>query len=174
MASGGKPIPIVDEEESGEETVLSEEGEGKRLKTQTKKGMEQFLTFLKKYSSQEQKAWTMIEEILVDIDENIDQKNFKDLRKIKAELQKFKRTYFDCANDFLSFLKRTNTRESNEEFSIQEPRFRKRSDIIDQLMNRIEDAFWTQQTPYHEQVVPKDPDHRVEVLSVKCQSLVFC
>lgn len=141
MASGGKPIPIVDEEESEEETVLSEEGEGKRLKTQTKKGMEQFLTFLKKYSSQEQKAWTMIEEILVDIDENIDQKNFKDLRKIKAELQKFKRTYFDCANDFLSFLKRTNTRESNEEFSIQEPRFRKRSDIIDQLMNRIEDAL---------------------------------
>lgn len=141
MASGGKPIPIVDEEESEEETVLSEEGEGKRLKTQTKKGMEQFLTFLKKYSSQEQKAWTMIEEILVDIDENIDQKNFKDLRKIKAELQKFKCTYFDCANDFLSFLKRTNTRESNEEFSIQEPRFRKRSDIIDQLMNRIEDAL---------------------------------
>uniref|UniRef100_A0A8W8NVG8 Uncharacterized protein n=1 Tax=Magallana gigas TaxID=29159 RepID=A0A8W8NVG8_MAGGI len=112
MASGGKPIPIVDEEESEEETVFSEEGEGKRLKTQTKKGMEQFLTFLKKYGSQEQKAWTMIEEILVDIDENIDQKNFKDLRKIKAELQKFK-----------------------------QPRFCKRSDIIDQLMNRIEDAL---------------------------------
>lgn len=29
----------------------------------------------------------MIEEILVDIDENIDQKNFKDLCKIKVEFQ---------------------------------------------------------------------------------------
>lgn len=54
MASGGKPI--VDVEGSEEETVHLEEGEGKRLKTQTKKGMEQFLTFHKKYSSQEQKA----------------------------------------------------------------------------------------------------------------------
>lgn len=59
-----------------------------------KEGMEQFLTFLKKHSSQEQKAWSMIEEIFVDIQENIDQKNFKDLRKIEAELQQFKRTYF--------------------------------------------------------------------------------
>lgn len=41
---------------------------------------------------------------------------------------------------FFHFLKETNTRESNEECSIQEPRFCTRSDIIDLLMNRIEDT----------------------------------
>lgn len=60
----------------------------------------------------------MIEEILVDIDENIDYKNFKDLCKIKVEFQKFKCIYFDCVNDFFLFFKRINIRESNEEFFI--------------------------------------------------------
>ncbi|XP_055999043.1 uncharacterized protein LOC130047684 [Ostrea edulis] len=141
MTTGGKPADVNAEESEDVHKQTEESEDKRRLKTMTEKGLIQFSTFLKNYKSQEENAWIKIEEIIVDIDEIITQNNYKELCKIKAELRHLKLTYCDCANDFLSFLKRTNTAESNEEYSIQEPRYRKREDIIDQLMNRIEDAL---------------------------------
>jgi hypothetical protein len=112
--------------------------DGKSVRTLTEKGTELYETEFRKFISQIDLIWSVIEDIPQEIDKH--SSSVKSLRTLRSNLLTHSDRYEKIYVTFLEFLKHTNTRESLKELDSQRTTFEIGKAIIQELEQRISDA----------------------------------
>ena len=105
--------------------------DGKRVRTLTEKGTELYETEFRKFISQIDLIWSVIEDIPQEIDKH--SSSVKSLRTLRSNLLTHSDKYEKIYVTFLEFLKHTNTRESLKELDSQRTTFERGKAIIQEL-----------------------------------------
>ena len=132
-------VDKVPDSDQSKEDCTSEEGDTKRIRSMSEKGVGYFRSQYEDRDARVEKAWVAIEALLMTLKQN--PSDFKVLRSIKSDLSKLRSVFEEATMDLIDFLQRANTDESLREVSIQKDVLLRRQKVMRHLHQQLDNAL---------------------------------